>query len=214
MLRPNVDNPNEVYALMAREYLPVGLVGLVLASVFAHTMAMTTSESNAISSVITRDVLPAIAPRLATADTRVRLLAARLVTVGFSVSTVLIALNADHFGGVLGLILEWFGGLVGPMAIPMLLGMLPLFRRTGQVSAFLSIGGGLATFVLAKYVLALSTAQITTYPVLVSLVLYSGAGLVGRLTRLGRVEPVDSILEALSSDDVASRPSAPTSAKA
>src|SRR5690606_2431675 len=109
LLLPDVENPNEVYALMAREYLPAGLVGLVLASVFAHTMAMTTSESNAISSVITRDVLPALSPRLATANPRVRLLAARLVTVGFSVSTVLIALNADRFGGVLTLILEWFG---------------------------------------------------------------------------------------------------------
>ena len=212
LLLPDVENPNEVYALMAREYLPAGLVGLVLASVFAHTMAMTTSESNAISSVITRDVLPALSPRLATANPRVRLLAARLVTVGFSVSTVLIALNADRFGGVLTLILEWFGGLVGPMAIPMLFGMLPLFRRAGQVSAFLSIGGGLATFVVVKYALELSTAQITTYPVLVSLVLYGAAGLVGLLTRRERVEPVDSILEALSADEP-SRPEATTPAK-
>ena len=37
----------------------------------------------------------------------------------FIALSMLIALQADKFGGVLGLIILWFGALVGPIAIPM-----------------------------------------------------------------------------------------------
>ena len=59
---------------------------------------------------------------------------------------MVIALASDSFGGVLGLIVLWFGALVGPIAIPMLLGMLPAFRRCGPTAAIVSWAVGLVVF--------------------------------------------------------------------
>ena len=63
-----------------------------------------------------------------------------------------IALSADHFGGVMGLIILWYGALVGPIAIPMLFGMLRLFRRSGPVAAIASWAVGAVAFGLIKFV--------------------------------------------------------------
>src|SRR5699024_3818802 len=55
---PNLDEANQSYAVLANQLLPVGMIGLVLASLFSATLSMTASDANAISSVITRDILP------------------------------------------------------------------------------------------------------------------------------------------------------------
>ena len=43
---------------MAEQLLPHGLLGLVLVGFFSHTMAMCSSDANAIAAVFTRDMLP------------------------------------------------------------------------------------------------------------------------------------------------------------
>jgi SSS family solute:Na+ symporter len=67
---------------------------------------------------------------------------------------------ANSFGGVLGLLVLWFGALVGPIAIPMLLGMLPWFRRSGPSAAILSWASGLIVFALTKYLFAGQIARL------------------------------------------------------
>ena len=42
--------------------MPAGLVGLVLAGLFAHSMAMTSSDANAVSAVVVRDIVPRCSP--------------------------------------------------------------------------------------------------------------------------------------------------------
>src|SRR5262249_6976025 len=49
ILVPGVKDPNTSYAVMTTTFLPAGLVGLVLAGIFSHTMAMVSSDANAIS---------------------------------------------------------------------------------------------------------------------------------------------------------------------
>ena len=68
---------------------------------------------------------------------------------------------------------------MGPISIPMLLGLLPAFRRWGSLAALISWACGLASFVLVKYVLD-STDQTLTIatPLATSLVLYLVIGLV------------------------------------
>jgi Na+/proline symporter len=60
LLIPGVKDPTQSYAIMTTTFLPPGLVGLVLAGIFSHTMAMVSSDANAISAVITRDMIPAM----------------------------------------------------------------------------------------------------------------------------------------------------------
>jgi Na+/proline symporter len=52
---PGLANAEEAYVRLAQVLLPQGVIGLVLAGFFSHTMAMVASDANVISSVITRD---------------------------------------------------------------------------------------------------------------------------------------------------------------
>jgi len=132
--------------------LPQGLIGLVLAGMFAHTMAMTSSDANAISSVVIRDILPALRRDRQRPSDRVQLLSGRICTLLFLSFSMVIALTADHLGGVIGLVLLWYGALLGPIAIPILFGMLRLFRRSGANAAIASWFAGAIAFALIKFV--------------------------------------------------------------
>lgn len=186
VLLPKLSDPEQSYALLTQHLLPGGLIGLVLAGMFAHTMAMTSSDANAISSVVVRDIIPAVWRRARRISTKAELTAGRVSTFLFIALSMGIALTADSFGGVLGLLILWFGALVGPIAIPMLLGMLPVFRRCGPSAAIGSWAAGLVTFVLVKYVFAAQITGLggnwtTTFdvagPVLVALAVFITVGL-------------------------------------
>ncbi len=141
------------YVMLTKQFLPVGLVGLVLASMFAATMAMTTSDTNTISSVITRDILPTFATRFRGMDQRRSLRVARWTTLGFTLLTLVIGMEAERFGGILGLIITWFAALIGPVSVPMLFGLLPVFRHADARAAISSILAGFVAFALTAYVL-------------------------------------------------------------
>jgi Na+/proline symporter len=172
LLLPNLADPSQMYPALALKFLPVGLVGLVLAAMFASTMSMTTSDTNTISSVITRDILPRTSRRFRDMNQKQCLLAGRLSTLVFTVLTLVIAIEAEHFGGVLGLIIAWFGALVGPISIPMLCGLLPLFKHADARAAILSILVGLAAFVVTTYGLKTELAMRVTAPIFSSAVIF------------------------------------------
>ncbi|MEX2566612.1 MAG: sodium:solute symporter family protein [Cyclobacteriaceae bacterium] len=148
IILPNMEDPTQSYGILTMELLPVGLIGLVIASLFANTMSMTSSDINTISAVITRDILPALSKKFR--DKNTSLVMARVTTFLFTLGTIIIALQFERFGGVLGLIISWFGALVGPIAVPMLFGLIPWFKSCGPKAAIGSIIVGLAAFVFTK----------------------------------------------------------------
>ncbi|WP_327424258.1 Na+:solute symporter [Streptomyces sp. NBC_01527] len=178
VLMPDITEPQKVYALMAESYLPAGLVGLTLAGMFSHTMAMASSDANAVSAVVTRDIIPAVVRRAKDLPAATGLLIARVCTVVFITVSMLVAIEADHFGGVLGIIVGLVAAVMGPISIPMLLGLLPAFRKCGPRAALSSWALGLLGYVLVKFVLE-STDQtvIIATPLVTSLVVYLLVGL-------------------------------------
>jgi solute:Na+ symporter, SSS family len=178
ILLPGLEDPSQSYGLLTLKLLPGGLVGLVLASLFANTMSMTSSDINTISAVISRDILPLVFSKIRQAG--VSLNTARLTTFLFTVSTIVLASQHEHFGGVLGLIVTWFGALVGPVAIPMLLGLLPFFARCGSTAAISSIFMGFITFVITKTITFDSLALTIAMPVMVSAITFIVIGLFTR----------------------------------
>jgi SSS family solute:Na+ symporter len=150
LIFPHLQDPSESYALLAKELLPSGLIGLVLAGLFAHTMAMTSSDANAVSAVIVRDILPVLrGGRAKLLDSR-QLLLGRIVTFSFLLFSMVLALFASHFGGVIGIVILWYGALSGPIAIPILLGLLLPFRRSGSAAAIGCWVAGAMTFAALK----------------------------------------------------------------
>lgn len=196
---PNLPDPSQSYSKMAMELLPPGLIGLVLASMFAHTMAMATSDANAITAVITRDIIPVVYKKSTQWSKKKGLMVARMTTFLFMVSTWIIALNADSFGGILSLLIVWFGAMVGPISIAMLLGLLPAFKHSNSAIAISSLVAGLITFGVVKYGIASKEVVYTmACPLLVSAVIYIVGGW---LNRNKPVKPeVESLIESLNYD--------------
>lgn len=174
---PNLERPETSYSLMAMQFLPPGLLGLLVASLFSTTLSMTSSDANTISSVITRDILPVMLKRINEFDKKKMLLVARITTFTFILLTIFIAFNAQTFGGVIGLIISWFAALLGPISIPMILGLLPYFKRSGSTAALLSIIGGLLTFIVLKVIGGTGLAVELAGPLIMSLTLYIGYAL-------------------------------------
>lgn len=211
---PGLADPEQSYALLAQQLLPAGLIGLVLAGMFSHTMAMTASDANAISSVVVRDIIPVLRREKGFLPAKQELFMARLTTFLFITLSMGIALTADSFGGVLGLLIAWFGALVGPIAIPMLLGLLPAFRRSGSAAAISSWAVGLVVFAINKYVLAGPIAELGTAteqaltvsaPVICSIVVFIAYGFI----RPVHSTAVDELVDSLSHDALAGGPSEP-----
>lgn len=177
---PGLEETDQAYALLAQQLLPAGLIGLVLAGMFAHTMAMTASDANAISSVVVRDIIPALRRGRETLPQKSELMWARITTFLFIGLSMTLALFSESFGGVLGLLVIWFGGLVGPIAVPMLLGMLPWLNRSGPTAALISWVAGLVLFALNQFVWPAWILSLGNYgeafqvatPVVLSLVLF------------------------------------------
>jgi len=192
--------PTEAYSLMAMKILPPGLVGLLLASMFANTLSMTSADANTISAVITRDILPFLFKKLSLFNAKKLLLVARITTLIFILITMIVAIQSKSFGGVLGLIVAWFAALVGPISIPMILGLLPAFKHSGSLAALVSIFGGLFAFVYQKFFMSPSPSLgigVAT-PIFTSLILYIVIGLLFRK----KVKPgVEEMLLSLNTDD-------------
>jgi hypothetical protein len=78
----------------------------------------------------------------------------------------------------LGLIVSWFGALVGPIAVPMLFGLIPAFRSCGPIAAISSIFAGLITFIITKNIGLNHLALEVSLPLIVSTLVYITVGLV------------------------------------
>ena len=175
---PDMEDPTQSYSIMAMEFLPSGLTGLLLASLFSNTLSMVSSDANTISAVITRDILPVFMKKIKSFSQGKALMIARFTTLIFIILTLIIAWNSSSFGGVIGLIITWFSALLGPISVPMILGLLPAFKHSDSKAALLSIFGGLTTFALFKLAFTVSYGWELSGPIITSLIIYIGYGLI------------------------------------
>lgn len=181
LLIPSLSDPTQSYALMALKFLPAGMLGLVLAGIFSATLSMVTSDANTISAVITKDIIPFISNKFKNMDAKKELKLARTTTFTFIFLTLIITANYQYFGGVIGLIITWFGALVGPTAIPMILGLIPKFKHCDSKAAITSIIAGVSVFVLFKAIdYQESEALIIASPILTSAIVFLGIGFIKR----------------------------------
>lgn len=178
-----------LYASLTNKFLPTGMVGLVLASMFANTMTMCNSDANTIAAVITRDIVPVFKPDMKDLSEKEELFQARLWTAIFTAATVVIALFNDYFGGVTGLILSWFAALLGPTAIPLIFGLFPCFKYSDGKAAVISTIAGLGVFVLTKCGIQMEADVAIAAPLFVSAFFYIGIGLINKYVLHQTVKP-------------------------
>ncbi|WP_327633353.1 Na+:solute symporter [Kribbella sp. NBC_00482] len=197
--------PEQSYVALAQLLLPTGLIGLVLAGFFSHTMAMVASDANAISSVITRDLAPVLVPRVRQLTDAAALKMARIVTFTFVTVSMLIAIATNGEGVVLKIVVDLVAATMGPIAIPLMLGLLPWFRRSGPRAALASWAIGLIAWAIVTWGLgATQTTMVVALPLATSLVVYVGLGLLAPENRAD----VDELVDSLNTDEVPTRQSA------
>lgn len=210
LILPHLADPSQSYVLLTKQLMPAGLVGLVLASMFAATTSMTSSDTNTISSVITRDILPVWFARFRGKSQREQLRIARITTFCFVLGTLVIGIQSERFGGVLGLIISWYAALLGPVAVPMLFGLLPIYRHADARAAISCIVVGLGAFAVVAYGLHVSMDVRVATPITAAIATYS---LMAWLNRRRPVPaPVAQLMTALSTDDAADRSTRPANA--
>lgn len=171
---------SDSYGLMTEQLLPHGLLGLVVVGFFSHTMAMCSSDANAIAAVFTRDVAPVVSAKARAWNDRSGLIAARVTTVVFLGLSMAVAtqVNSPTFKDIITVVIKWVAGLMGPIAIPMMLGLLRPFRKSGPTAALTSWAAGLFAFWLVNYPInwqvdgGVPLQYQVSIPLAVSLILY------------------------------------------
>ncbi|GAB3829165.1 sodium:solute symporter family protein [Kribbella italica] len=197
LLVPDLGKPEQSYVELAQLLLPSGLIGLVLAGFFSHTMAMVASDANVISSVITRDLGPVLVPKLRRLSDAATLKFARITTFTFVTVSMLIAILTNGQGVVLKIVVDLVAATMGPISIPLMLGLLPWFRRCGSRAAIASWAAGLIVWAVVKWGIgSTDTTMVVALPLATSLVVYVGLGLLMPERR----DSVDVLLDSLNSD--------------
>ncbi|HTK38325.1 MAG TPA: sodium:solute symporter family protein [Pyrinomonadaceae bacterium] len=122
MTPPN--SPQYTYAALSLKFLPVGLMGLMVAAMFSATMSTLSGDYNVMASVITEDIYRRLFDKNATQKRLV--IVGRAATLLIGVLTVLIGISliASAKKGLFEVMVTVFGLFVGPMLIPMLAGLL------------------------------------------------------------------------------------------
>lgn len=158
---------NGVYAILCREVLPTGMIGMVIAAMFSATMSSLAGNFNAAAAVIT-DALG-----------RKSMLAARLATIfvgGLVVALTFVMQYAQGADDLFNLSNKVFGVFLPPIAIPMLCGIFArgFSRRSGMCGLVGGISVGLAIFVVgAKPEFAYLREMTWIFPITASATLLS-----------------------------------------
>lgn len=130
-----------IYPTVCQELLPVGMLGLVLAAMFAATMSMLSSDYNVCASVLTNDVYRRLVNPHASQRRLVWI--GRLMTLIVGAIALVVALCIGDIGGegLFKTMVTLFSVATAPVAIPMLVGLIS--RRVTQTAA---LSGFLAGF--------------------------------------------------------------------
>ncbi len=146
---PDLARPDEVFPTMARELLPVGLRGLVIAAVMAAIMSTIDSTLNAASAIAVYDLAQLQKRDLAP---KRLLLIARLTTIGFMIVAIGWAPMIARFPGLFAYLQEVFAYAVPPVAAVYLGGIFWRGARRSAAMPTLAIGhvAGLSLFAATK----------------------------------------------------------------
>ncbi len=137
-------NPSEAaFVVMCMKVLPHGLIGLLLAAVFAATMSSLDSSYNVMGAILVEDVYhKMINPK---ATSRQLLKVSRITIILIGVSAVFLALFlTTHSGGVFGVMKDISQVITVPVATALLLGL--IIRKTPPWTAIFSF---VITFIVA-----------------------------------------------------------------
>lgn len=173
ILIPDLPDKEMAYVAISSLLLPPGLMGVMIASMFAATMSSLNSEYNVIASVLSKDVYQRLINKNAT-DKQL-LLVAKVASVLVGLLVMLGALFIEDFGGAFEANKLFTGIFAIPIGIPLVLGIVN--RKATPRGAMLTvIIGAITGIVLNSMPQYFSWEMATTIEIIVCLVIFYGSG--------------------------------------
>lgn len=162
---PGIENTNEVYAIVCKTVLPVGMIGMVIAAMFSATMSMLAGDFNAVASVLTNDIYKRMINKDASPRKLMNVARVNTFIVGLVVIYITnMILKIQGTGDLFRVMVKIFGLFLPPVAIPMLLGMLTkrVSNFGGLTGLFTGISVGTIIFVAGRWFPMLDDEQLIT----------------------------------------------------
>ena len=160
---PDLAEPSEAaFVSLALFILPHGLLGVMVAAIFAATMSSADTTFNWMAAVVTKDVFVPIGRRLTGREPseRVQLRVGKLSVAIMGVLAIWIAWNMERYGGAFDVYLRANSLYSAPMYIPVILGL--VYTRTPWWSGMAAFGGGVAAVLLVGAAANLSQGMAVT----------------------------------------------------
>jgi SSS family transporter len=177
---PDLPNSEMAYVAVSSKLLPPGLMGVMIASMFAATMSSLNAEYNAISAVLTTDIYKRIFRAKATDKELLQM--AKIFTVLTGTLVLIGGIFVNRIGGAFEANKIFTGILAIPIGIPLVLGV--LFRRPTPAGAILTvILGALVGLVLNMFPKILSWEMATLIETLICLAIFMVSGYVKNPTQ-------------------------------
>ena len=169
---PDLQNPEMAYVALCLKLLPAGIMGLMIAAMFAATMSVLSAEFNVTASVLTRDIYQRLFRKNATP--KETLWVARLMTLGVGLIVSVGALYVNKLGGAFQ-VNQYMSGIFSiPMIIPVIMGVLFWRPQPWGAIASMIIGIGVGAFLNATPGVSWQTATFIEVLVCVAVFLSSG----------------------------------------
>lgn len=165
---PGIENPEMSYITLSAKLLPVGIMGILFASMFAATMSSLNSEYNAMSGVITHDIYKRLFKP--DADDKQMLKVARWSTLVIGLIMIGGAIAIQGIGGAFEAN-KLFSGIVAiPLGVPLILGIIS--RKPGSSAAVLTIIAGVAAGVAVNLIPSISWELGTFLEIAICFIVY------------------------------------------
>lgn len=174
IIMPDLPDKEMAYVAISSMLLPPGLMGVMIASMFAATMSSLNSEYNVVASVLSKDVYQRLINKKATDQQLFTVAKIASVLVGLLV--LLGALFIDDFGGAFEANKLFTGIFAIPVGVPLVLGIVN--RKATPRGAMLTvIVGALTGIILNALPQYFSWEMATTIEIIVCLVIFFASGL-------------------------------------
>jgi len=172
VILPNLENPEMAYVALCLKLLPPGIMGLMIAAMFAATMSVLSAEFNVTASVLTRDIYQRIFRKNASGNET--LWVARIMTLLVGCIVTVGALFIQKLGGAFQ-VNQYLSGIFSiPMIIPVIMGV--VFWKPQPWGALASMIIGIVLGIILNAGEYFSWEVATLIEVIVCIVVFLGSG--------------------------------------
>ena len=143
-----IQDTQNVYGLICRSLLPVGMLGMMIAAMFSATMSMLSSDYNATAAVITNDIYKRWAGD--SVSDRKLIWVGRFATLFIGLIALGIGLLVDRWAGnedLFKVMADFASVLIPPIGIPMLVGLVS--RRISPAAGIVGFAMGVLAGAIA-----------------------------------------------------------------